>query len=154
MQDGELPDGTAELLEKTRDRHREREEKIAEFHEAVQSESSTDVLETTAQIAGDITVDVSARQNGELIDRIGEIERQLQSVGDNGGVHKVSDAADEAAQLLADLVDDAELTKDEFYTVYRREGFEMLMTMFERISDAIESEAERRRGAADGFRPE
>ena len=144
---------TEELIEQTQEKHEERQEEIKEFHDAVQSDSDTDVIETKCNIVGDIVVDVSAKRNGELIDRMGHIEERLEYVEkEEAGTYKISEAADDAAQLLADVVDDPMLDKKEFYKVYESEGLEVLGEMLNDVFGAIEDERERIQGAADGFR--
>lgn len=142
-----------ELLEQTRERHEERQEEIEAFHEAVKDESDAEVLETECNIVGDITVSVSAKRNGRLMDKMGHIEERLEYVEkEEAGTYKITEAAEDASQLLADVVDDPELTKDEFYKVYRSEGLEELGKMLERAFNAIEEESKRQQGAVDGFR--
>jgi len=144
-----------EMVEQTREKHEQRQEEVRAFHEAVEADSEADVVETQCNIVGDIMVTVSAKQNGELIDRMGHIEERLEYVdNEEAGTYKISEAADDAAQLLADVVEDPELTKAEFYQVYESEGLQELGKMLNRVFDAIESEQERMRGAADGFRAE
>lgn len=147
------PEHVRELLDKTQERHEERQEEIAEFHDAVKEESDAEVIETTCNIAGDMTVDVSAKRNGELMDKIGHIEERLEYVeSEERGTYKVTEAAEDASQLLADLVDDPHLDKQEFYKVYRSEGLETLGELIESVMQAIETEVKTRRQAADGFR--
>lgn len=146
-------DQLKQLVEQTRERHEEREQEIAEFHEAVKEESDAVVLETTCNLAGDIVVDISAKRNGDLMDRMGHIEERLEYVEtEERGTYKITEAADDAAQLLADVVDDPAFTKDEFYTVYQSEGLDELGKMLRRVFNSLEQEGERLQGAADGFR--
>jgi hypothetical protein len=148
-------DNIQDLMEKTDERYEERQEDIADFHQAVQEESETEVIETTCNIVGDVTVGVTAKRNGELMDRMGHIEERLEYVEtEKQGTYNITEAAQDAAQLLADVVDDPELTQGEFYKVYRGEGLEELGKMLKTVFSSIEKESERRRGAADGFRSE
>lgn len=148
-----MKDNIEDLIEETQERHEEKQESIEQFHEAVKEESDTDILETKCNIVGDIIVDVSAKKNGELIDKMGQIEERLEYVDENEvGTYKITQAAEDAATLLDDVVDDPELTKQEFYKVYRSEGLEELGKILESVFESIQNEGERQQGAADGFR--
>lgn len=148
-----ITDRQKELLEKTNERYEEQQEQIEKFHEAVKSESDAEVIETETNLVGEIVVPVSAKQNGDLIDRMGAIEERLERVErENRGTYEITDAAEDASQLLADVVDEPGLDKQEFYKVYRSEGLEELGKMLETAFGAIQTEAERRAGAVDGFR--
>ena len=142
-----------ELVESAKEKHQERQREQREFLDAIADESEAEIIEATAKLAEGFTVGVSAKRNGELMDRMGHIEEKLEYVEDEGhGTYKISEAADDASQLLDDLVDDNSLDKETFYRVYRSEGLETLGTLLERAFDAIETEVGRRQGTADGFR--
>jgi len=153
MTDQDPDERRKELIDQTRARHEEAQEEIQEFHEAISEESDAEVLETQYNIAGDIVIDVSAKQNGELMDRMGAVEQKLEKVEqEESGVYRVTEAAEEAAQILADVTDNPEYTKDVFYEVYRTEGLEELGKKLRGAFEAIQNEGERLKGAADGFR--
>ncbi len=142
-----------ELIEQAEEKHQKRQQEQQEFLDAIADESEAKIIETTAKLAEGFTVEVSAKRNGELMDRMGHIEEKLEYVEDKKhGTYKISEAADDASQLLDDLVEDNSLDKETFYQVYRSEGLETLGTLLERAFDAIEQEVERRQGTADGFR--
>jgi len=152
MTDQDPDERRKELIKKTRARHEEAQEEIEEFHEAISEESDAEVLETKYNVAGDIVIDVSAKQNGELMDRMGAVEQKLERVEqEEAGVYRVTEAAEEAAQIMADLTDNPEYTKDVWYEVYRTEGLEELGKKLRGAFEAIQNEGERLRGAADGF---
>jgi len=69
-------------------------------------------------------------------------------------MYRITEVADRASQLLADIVQDSGLDKDAFYTAYRQEGIDELGSMIETVFEEIEREVERKQGAADGFRAE
>jgi len=143
----------SELVEQTQERYEESQERQSEFLDAVQDESETDLIETECNLVGDIVTPVSAKYDGELIDRFGELEDRLTQIDNgNGGLSDVSTVADEISQFLADVVDDPDLNKDAFYKAYRSEGLSPLGEMLETAFEAIKTEAERKQGAADGFR--
>lgn len=118
----------------------------------VAKEEGADVLETQATIREN-TVPVSGRLNGDLFDRMGELDERVERIerGD-ARAYEVSETADELAQLLADLIDDPEFTKAGAYNTYRESGIEPLGVILEAVFEALKAEEERRQGAADGFR--
>jgi len=143
-----------ELVEETNDRYQEQQEAQEEFLQAVSKEEGAEVLETTVTLVGDYTVDVSAKLSGRLNDRIGHIQERAEAAQENGRVYEISEVADDAAQLLSDLIDNSEYTKAMFYSIYEREGLDVLGQFAETIFNGLEAEKDRRRGTADGFRKE
>jgi hypothetical protein len=89
------------------------------------------------------------------MDRLAHIDEKLDRVesGDER-VYKASEAADDAAQLLADLVDSPQYNKALFYKTYEQQGLEILGEFIERIFEGLQNARERREGIADGFRQE
>ena len=134
------------------------EEKKAEqeaFLDTVAEESEVPVAETTCNIIGDYVVDVRAELDGELTDRVGDMEARLERLKNGQGhAYELTEAADEAAQMLADLVDDPEWHKEKFYAAYERTSIDGLLLMVENVFTVIKEERERQSGAAEGFRRE
>lgn len=152
MTDDELP-SAEELIEETNQRYEAAQERKEEFLETVKDDSDEDVVETSCNLVGDMVVDIRAKRNGELIDRMGHIEETLEAVkAEEEGTYRISEVADEASQLLADIVEDSGLDKEAFYIAYRKEGIDELGKMIESVFESIETEVERIKGASDGFR--
>jgi len=155
MSDGTPGMSVEELVEETNERYEEAQERKAEFLETVKDDSDEEVVETTCNLVGDMVVNIRAKRNGDLIDRMGHIEETLEAVEqEEEGTYRISEVADEASQLLADIVQDKGLDKEAFYTAYREEGIDELGKMIETVFESVEKEVEKKRGAADGFRPE
>jgi len=128
-----------------------REEQTA-FLDAVADDEGAEVLETTATIKGH-SVPVSAKLNGEVMDRMGAIDDRLERIErEDARAYEVSEVADNVSQLLADVTDDAALTKREFYRQYEAHGIDPLGVVLEGVFEALKTERERKSGAADGFR--
>ncbi len=139
-------------VEDTRQTHQERQEKQQDFLKSISENSDSDLLETKTTLTEGHTVNVSAKLNGELIDKLGALQERLDNAQDNERLYSVSEAADDASQLLNDIVENSEYDKDTFYAVYKMEGIDELGKMIERVFGALEKERERRQGEADGFR--
>ena len=163
MQDSDLPSIDPEsdspqeqkqkLKQATAERAQERQQKQQELLEAIaeDDDAGAERIQTTANLVGDITADVDVKLDGSLTDRFSAIEARADSA-DEDSMIAVSETADDAAQLLADMLADPDYDKQYFYTVYEREGIDALGVILENVGDAIESERERMTGAADGFR--
>jgi len=152
MTDDELP-SAEELIEETNERYEAAQERKEEFLETVKDDSDEEVVETSCNLVGDMVVDIRAKRNGELIDRMGHIEETLEAVeAEEEGTYRISEVADEASQLLADTVQDSGLDKEAFYIAYSEEGIDELGKMIENVFESIETEVERIKGASDGFR--
>lgn len=148
-------DKPPELVQKAREQRQQRQEEQEDFLEAVAKEEGIEPLETTVTLVGDYTVTVTARLDGQLMDRLAHIDEKLDRVeaGDER-VYKASEAADDAAQLLADLVDDPEYNKELFYRTYEQQGLDIIGDFIETIFEGLQNARERRQGTADGFRQE
>lgn len=149
----DTPQNFEEVMKKTEEKYEQAQEQKAEFLEEVKEDSESEVIETECNLVGDMVVTVRAKRNGELIDRMGHMEERLEYVEQNeSGTYQITEFADNASQLLADIVQDSGLDKDAFYQAYREEGIDELGKMLENVFGAIETEVERKQGAADGFR--
>ena len=139
--------------EAQRDYEQAREEQ-QEVLSAVAEEDGAEVLETQCNIAGDYTVTLKTKLNGEIMDTISAMDARVERY-ENGEAraYEVSETADDSAQLLADIIDGPEWDKDTFYEFYKKEGLEPLGEMISRVLNSLQKERERRQGAAEGFRP-
>lgn len=151
----ELDQFAADLAKQTEQKFQQSKEEQQEFLETVAEEEGAEVLETSCNIIGDYTVDLRAKLNGEVMDAMGRIQDRLERLeGSDAAAYEVSEAADEVAQLLADVIADSEWHKRKFYAAYEAEGLDPLGVMLDRVFNELKQEKERREGAADGFRAE
>jgi len=151
----ELDQFAADLAQQTEQKFQQSKEEQQEFLDNVAEEEGAEVLETSCNIIGDYTVDLRAKLNGEVMDAMGRIQDRLERLeGSDAAAYEVSEAADEVAQLLADVIDDSEWHKRKFYAAYEAEGLDPLGVMLDRVFNDLKEEKERREGAADGFRAE
>ena len=149
----DLAEDAAELIAEAGEALQQKRENQDELLDAVSENEGAKVLETQCNIMGDITVPLRAKLNGELIDRMGQVEHRLERVqSEEGSTYDVSEAADDAASLLADSIDSAEWDKGMFYEAYREEGLQPLGEMLKRAFESLQQERERQEGAAEGFR--
>jgi len=152
--DDDLADDAGELIPEANEELEQRRAEQEAFLETVEEETDAPLVETPCNIIGDYTVDIRAELDGELTDRLGEMEARLERVdAGEGHAYDISDVADETSQILADLIEDPTWDKGTFYEAYERTGIEPLLEMFEGVFSAIKSERERQEGAAEGFRP-
>ena len=151
----QLAEDAADLILEANESLEQRRAEQEAFLETVEEETDAPVVETTCNILADYTVDVTARLDGELTDRLGEMEARLERVdAGEGHAYDISEVADETSQMLADLIDDETWDKPTFYEAYERTGVEPLLEMFEEVFDSIKTERERMEGVAEGFRPQ
>jgi hypothetical protein len=149
----ELADEAGEMLLEMEEEY---EEKMAEqeaFLETVAEEEGSEVLETKCTIIGDYTVDIRAKLNGELMDRLSHMDARVERF-ENGEArgYEITETADEISQILADVVNDDSWGKEKFYAAYEQEGLAPLGVMLERAFESLKEERERQQGAAEGFR--
>ena len=142
----------ADLVLETHEEYQERQAEHEAFLETVAEEEGAETLTTECNLIGEYTVPLEAKLNGEIMDRMEALDDRIQRL--SAGEARVSDTADEVAQLLADLIADPEWDKRKFYAAYEREGLDPLGVMLERTFESLKEERERRRGTADGFRSE
>lgn len=158
MSDNEDPlaEGAAELVQETTEKFEEQKAKQEEFLESVAEEEGEPPLETDVDLLdnGEYIVPLSAKFNGDLIDRMSAIKAQGEAIEANPEEegHEISRIGDEMCQILADVVDDPEWPKQTFYGVYKQEGPDPLVVMLERAFESLKQERERREGTAEGFR--
>ena len=149
MNDNEL----ADLVEETREKHEETKQEQEEFLNALEENEGKPTLETKVNLTGDYVVTAKADLNGELMDRLSHIDERLDNVTNGDGrLYEVSEAADDAAQLLDDLIVESQYNKELFYNAYERQGLEILVSFFAEIIEGLQSARERQHGVADGFR--
>jgi len=145
----------ADLALDAKESHEENLQEQEEFLDTVAEEEGAEVLETKCNIIGDYVVPLKAKLDGELMDAMGRIDARLERLqNEEGRAYEFSETADEASQLLADAIDDAEWHKSKFYKAYENEGLKPLGVMLDRVFTVLKEERERRRGTADGFRAE
>ena len=148
------PKDAAELMQEAeQEDQQKREEQQAVLDELAEQEGA-EVLETTCNIVGDYTVTLKAKLNGEIMDTISAMDARVERY-ENGDAraYEVSETADDTCQLLADVIDGSEWDKDTFYEFYRAEGLEPLGELLSRVLESLQTERERKQGAAEGFRP-
>jgi hypothetical protein len=75
-------------------------------------------------------------------------------VDDDTTVSDVNDAALDVAGILAEVIDSDAYDKSTFVQVYESEGIEVLGSLLSKVFEGVKRERQRRRGAADGFRPQ
>jgi len=151
--DDDLADEAGELILEANEELEQRRAEQEAFLETVEEETDAPVVETPCNIIGDYTVDIRAELDGELTDRLGEMEARLERVdAGEGHAYDITEVADETSQMLADLITDPTWDKETFYEAYERTGHEALLEMFTEVFNAIKSERERQEGATEGFR--
>jgi len=134
--------------------YQEQRQEQEEFLQTVKEEEGADTLETECNLVGDYVVPLEAKLDGTLMDTLGEMDARLEKLQEgNGRAYEFGEAADNAAQILADVIDDPEWHKSKFYAVYKAEGLEPLGAMLERAFESLKKERKRQQGAAEGFRP-
>jgi len=143
----------AELVEQTNEKYQQAQEEQEAFLETVAEEEGAEVLEAQVNLVGDYVVTATAKLDGKLMDRLAHIDERLGET-DETRLYEVPEAADDASQLLADLIEEEQYHKEKFYQVYQEQGLEALGTFLERIFEGLENARERKRGVADGFRSE
>lgn len=140
----------AELVSKTREKHREHKAEQDAFLEAVKEEDGAEEIHTHVTLVEGFDVDVSVTLDGNLTDTLAEIEERTQA--DEPSAMDVRHTANKASGLLADAVDDPEYNRALFIETYRKEGLPALGKMLKRTLEGVKSERERQHGAAEGFR--
>ncbi|QAS68869.1 hypothetical protein HFTV1-gp36 [Haloferax tailed virus 1] len=149
----ELAEEAADLILEAEQQYQENLAEQEAFLETVAEEEGAEVLETQCNLIGEYTVPLKAKLNGELMDKLGEIDSRIEHIqSGDGRMYEFGEVADRAAQLLADVIDDESWHKEKFYQAYESEGLAPLGTMISRVIDSLKTEKERRMGAADGFR--
>jgi len=150
-----LADEAAELIRETNEKYEQNREEQAAFLDTVAEEEGATELETECNLIGDYTVTLRAKLNGDVIDRLGQIDARLERVqSGDAPAYEISEVADDVSQVLADVIDGDSWTKARFYEAYRAEGVDPLGVMLKRVFESLQEERERREGTADGFRSE
>jgi len=153
--DADNPDKlAADLALAAQDEYQAKRAEQEAFLDAVADEEGAEELETTCTLVTDYTVPLKAKLNGDLMDRMGAIDDRLERLNaEEARAYEISQTADEVAQILDDVVADPDYTKELFYEVYQSEGLDALGALLETAFESLKAEEDRRRGAADGFRP-
>lgn len=142
------------LIEETKEIQQEREQERQAFVNDLRSESDAEVIETPVTLFGDYTATVECKLSGEVLQRIEYIDENMpdEEGFERGDPAKLNRVADQLCILLDDMLAEATYDHETFDEVYQLEGWDPLITVWEKVGDAIEKEQERRRGSADGFR--
>ncbi len=130
----------------------ERKQTQQEFLDAVSEESESELLKTKTELATGIVVPIEAKLNGEVIDTLGSVQERLENAEEEGRLYDISDAVDDACQLLADIITDPNYSKEVFHQVYKQEGAADIAKMLRRAFESLQKERERLSGDAEGFR--
>jgi hypothetical protein len=146
-------DGAA-LADEARENHRDAIEERESFLSALREEEGADTLQTEVTLVAGHSVSVSVTLNGEFIRRLSKIEQTVDRVDDDTTVSDVNDAALDVAGILAEVIDSDAYDKSTFVQVYESEGIEVLGSLLSKVFEGVKRERQRRRGAADGFRPQ
>lgn len=142
----ELVEGAGDLAA---DADRQRSRLIA----AIRDEQGGDTPTTEVKLTEGFTVDVRTRLDGALLNRLSQMERDLERAQEgDGGIAAVQKISKQAATLLADLVKDDSYDEALFLAVYEAEGLDAIGTFLQRIFNAIAEVKQEEREAADGFR--
>jgi len=150
--DDELADKAGELILETEEAYQEQKAKQHDLLDAVAEEDGAPLLETKCDIHG-ITVPVSGRLTGEFVERVESLDAEAKRRADGESEQTgVSDIVRELAEIVADLIDDPELTASGVYRTYQEEGVMPVRTILESVMESLQKEEERMRGTADGFR--
>jgi hypothetical protein len=133
------------------DAERRRDSLIA----AIRDEQGGETPSTEVTLADGFTVDVTTRLDGALLNRLSQMEQDLERAQKGeGGIAAVQEISERAATLLADLVLDEDYDQALFLAVYEAEGLDAIGTFLQRIFNAIAEVKQEEREAADGFRPQ
>jgi len=152
--DDDLADEAGELILETEEAYQEQKAEQHDLLDAVAEEDGAPLLETKCDIHG-VTVPVSGRLTGAFVERVEDLDAEAKRRADGESEQTgVSDIVRELADIIADLIDDPELTAAGVYQTYRQEGVGPVRTILEKVMAALQQEEERVRGTADGFRQE
>lgn len=141
-----------DAVAEARETHEERKQTQRAFLDAVSSDSESERLETQTEIADGIVVPLEAKLNGDVIDTLGAVQERLENAEDTGKLYEISEAVDDATQLLADIIADPAYDKAVFHEVYQSEGPADIAKMLRRSFEALQQERKRLSGDAEGFR--
>ena len=144
-------------IEDTRQSQQERQAQQQDFLDRISQSHEVEVVETELTLwDGDdidpIRVDVKVALDGELTDRLAEMEDLAETVENSQSVKKASEAVDRSVQMLADMVQDASVDKEFLFLVYRENDGEVIAQMLKNVFEGVEQQRSRDMGQADGFR--
>jgi len=144
-------------IEDTRQSQQERQAQQQDFLDRISQSHEVEVVETELTLwDGDdidpIRVDVKVALDGELTDRLAEMEDLAETVENSQSVKKASEAVDRSVQMLADMVQDASVDKEFLFLVYRENDGEVIAQMLKNVFEGVEQQRSRDMGEADGFR--
>lgn len=146
--------GGSELIDDAKSLAEQTEEKHRTFLQALRENDEESGSTTQVTLVEGFEVTVRTRIDGRILDRLGDMEANLEAAQDGtASVKSVSDTAHQAAELLEDLITDEEYDTPLFLHVYEEEGLEVLGTFLEAIFEAIGEVKQEQQEAADSFRP-
>jgi len=150
-----MTDKGEELIAEANEAYDERKQKQKEIVEDISQDHDAEHIQTKCEIAPGYTVDIDVRVNGRFVEKMATIEELTERVanGENTAMG-ASEIMDEAAQLLADMVDDPDWDKETFYNVYLESNPDVLGDMFDSVGSAISRERKRKQEGIGGFRGE
>ena len=132
----------------------DRKQTQREFLDALGEENEPERIQTPVELAQGVTATVEVELTGAFLDRLAELS-ELTDGTEEESLSDLPTVARSICNLLADVTTDPSLTSTFFYTqVYRDFEPGILLEMLENVIDNVESERERERGRADGFRGE
>jgi len=150
----DLANEAADLIMETEEAYQERKAEQEAILEDISEEAGAPLLETKCNIIGERVVPVSAKMNGEFIDRFGKIDARLsQGEQPDSAIYEFGQAVRDACELLADVIDDDTWDAPTLLAAYKKEGHGAIMTMMNNVFSSLTKEKERAEGAAEGFRP-
>ncbi len=144
-------------VEDTRQTHQERQEQQQEFLERISQSHEVEVVETEVTLwdakgIDPVRANVRAKLDGNLTDRLAEMEDLAERVETSQSIKKASQSVDHAIQMLADIVVDSSIDKQFLYQVYQQTDGEVIATMLKNVFEGVEQQQSREMGEADGFR--
>ena len=155
MASGEYENDRDALIREVKQKASKRERAGSGLAEAVAGDYGAPEAEATISVGNPpVTLEIRQKLNGEFLDRMDSIQDQVGRFEDSPGGERPrpSDTAEKVAGIMADMTVDSNLTKSDFYNVYKLEGLEALGRYLEAAGEAIGEELEEKRGDADGFR--
>jgi len=145
----------ASLIAEAGEVAQETRSKQSAFMDALRDSDDDDAFVVETELLPDFPITVSTRLDGHIIDRLGAIDRKLESVEDDDArAYIISETARDAASILADVIVDDEYDMSLFMNVYKQQGLEALGEFLQTVFTAVREAQEERRDAAESFRPQ
>jgi len=146
-------DDGARLISEAGDVAAETRERQQAFMDALRDSGGDDAMTVETELLPDFPITVSTRLDGDIIDRLGAIDKKLESVEDEDArAYVISDAARDAASILSDVIVDDEYSMSLFMNVYKQQGLEALGEFLQTVFTAVRDAQEERHEVAESFR--